>query len=515
MALILEGHLVPMADADPGGHFPGRLYVDDDGLIADVRRAGQPTPAAFAAAPVVDLGDAFVLPGLIDMHSHIAYNALPLWAEPAQQTPYLHHNTWPNRPTYRPKISWPAWVLLNAIPEALLAYAQVRALAGGTTAIQGWPAGNRKPKNDLVRNVDDERRADGDPIRTSTLTLDTGELADRAVHLAGGGGFIYHCAEGRVGTKVVREFEDLAATNCLRQGLIAIHCSAIGGDAFERWRARASLAGDPSPGGIAWSPFSNLWLYGQTTDVPGARAAGVSVCLGTDWGPSGTKNLLGELKVASLWSEKHGWGLTPFDLVEMVTSTPGKLLSRYRDAPVGRLQVGCQADVAVFARRDADPWLSVVRAREADVRLVLIKGKARFGTGQLMADCGAAVTTSVPVGGASRRVELRDPTDTSQVWEWAELRAAFDAVRDDPVGAVTPGPGGLAVVRRAIGPVGDPLLLELDMPGGPGLAAGPPPPGVKVDIPPLPSLSHDATWRASIKQRGFHRILDRLDQFYA
>ena len=57
-----------------------------------------------------------------------------------------------------------------------------------------------------------------------------------------------------------------------------------------------------------WSPFSNLWLYRDTTDVLAARAAGVRVCLGADWSPSGSKNLLGELKVADMWNRTSSAG---------------------------------------------------------------------------------------------------------------------------------------------------------------------------------------------------------------
>src|SRR5215813_9104789 len=130
-----------MADSDPRKHFTGRVYLGDDGLIAGVTAAGDAAPPGFSLAPVVDLGNAFVLPGLIDLHSHLAYNTLPLWTHPTQLTPYLHHDVWPNRSSYQPDISWPAWVVLKAVPEALVAYVQVRALAGGTTSIQGWPTG--------------------------------------------------------------------------------------------------------------------------------------------------------------------------------------------------------------------------------------------------------------------------------------------------------------------------------------------------------------------------------------
>ena len=35
-------------------------------------------------------------------------------------------------------------------------------------------------------------------------------------------------------------------------------------------------------GAIVWSPCSNIWLYGGTTDVLGARHHGHLVCLGSD-----------------------------------------------------------------------------------------------------------------------------------------------------------------------------------------------------------------------------------------
>src|SRR5689334_10258228 len=117
MTLVLEGHVVPMADESPTEHFAGRVYIDDAGVIEQVARQGEPAPAGFGSAPVLALGNAYILPGLIDLHSHLAYNMLPLWTEPTQLTPYLHHDIWPNRPTYQPDISWTSWVLVKALPE--------------------------------------------------------------------------------------------------------------------------------------------------------------------------------------------------------------------------------------------------------------------------------------------------------------------------------------------------------------------------------------------------------------
>ena len=53
------------------------------------------------------MGDALVLPGFVDLHSHLGYNFLPLWADPAEAKPYLHHDIWPGRQTSA-KTEWPS-----------------------------------------------------------------------------------------------------------------------------------------------------------------------------------------------------------------------------------------------------------------------------------------------------------------------------------------------------------------------------------------------------------------------
>ena len=515
-----------MASGNEQNTFDGRVYVpdptDEVGTVEAVKRRGQAAPAGYANAPVVDLRNAFIYPGLIDLHSHLGYNTLPLWTQPSESKPFLHHDIWPGRSSYKPKVSWPAWVLAKAAPEALLNYVQVRALAGGTTAIQGWPSANRRPANDLVRNIDDQKFSNQDQIRTSTLTLDLDGLRDRAAKLREGMGFIYHCSEGQTGSRVAREFDDVATAGCLRQRLIAIHCCAIGEDEFAKWKDRAVLANDPAPGTVVWSPFSNLWLYGETTDVLAARRNDITVCLGTDWGPSGTKNLLGELKVARLISDKFGWGLTDFELAEMVSATPGDALGRCWDITVGRLEADALADIAVVASRASDPWKNLVEAREEDVVLVTVNGQPVYGTHDLMTRCGARKTTSVGVGPVRRRTVLINPADKDnanpRLWTWRKTLDELHAVRDDPITAVDTASmayAGLGAVPETIGPSDNPLIIELDMPGGLGVIAGPPPAGHVTDIPRMPSLRHDRNWRASVKGRGFHKsLLDELDTFY-
>lgn len=529
MALALKGTIVRLTKSRPKEVIDGTLYVTDEGRIAAVKKKNQAAPSGFAGVKVLDLSGAFIYPGLIDLHSHIGYNSLPLWVQPGEKKPFKHHDIWPNRKSYRPKISWPGWVLAKAAPEALMTYVQVRALAGGTTGIQGWPTTNRTPANQLLRNVDDQRFVDehsgSDNMRTSALTLDRDALRSKARDLSNELGFIYHCAEGRTESLVVREFEDLARTNCLRRRLIAIHCNAIGESEFKQWKERAALADDDGPGAIVWSPFSNLWLYGQTTNVIAARKQGISVCLGTDWGPSGTKNLLGELKVARIWSDAQGWDLDDFDLVEMVTANPGDALSRVWGKQVGRLVHGALADLTVITRKSEDPWENLVRAKEQQVQAVFIGGQPRYGTKKLMDAGGIKRTTSVSFGRVRRRVALFDPKDEDKpederaVWTWSKVLKRMDAVRKDPVGTVNAADQASAsgsVVRSARGPDDNKLIMNLDMPGGPAMAAGKPPSGVKVEIPKTPSLHHDRRWLHDVVTlKGFHDgLLDRLRDFF-
>ena len=92
----------------------------------------------------------------MDLHNHLAYNTLPLWAEPTQATPFLHHNSWTRAATYSASTTWPAYALITACPQELLAYVEAKAIVGGTTSIQGSPPKNRPRDGWLVRNIEDE-----------------------------------------------------------------------------------------------------------------------------------------------------------------------------------------------------------------------------------------------------------------------------------------------------------------------------------------------------------------------
>lgn len=524
-ALEIQGRVVPLQTAAPDAHFIGRVRFGSQSIGSDgeeapetvvdgvrARRAEPPT-----GVHQIDVGDSYVYPGLTDLHSHLGFAALPIWDEPTRtKGPWLHRDLWPGAPSYKEHVSWPAYAYMKGAPEALLAYAQVRALAGGTTTIQGWPPAKGSPVNRFVRSVDDD--IDRDLIRTSVINLKPSELDDRRRHLDEDKTLVYHLSEGQRDSKVAREFNQAATAGCLRFRLIAIHCCAVGPDEFRQWRLHARLAGEDAPGGIVWSPLSNFWLYGETTDVTSAMAEGITVCLGSDWGPSGTKNLLGEMKVALRWIQRAGLnGVTPFDVAKMVTANPGDLLERAWGIGPGRFEPGRMADAVVIAKRHEDPWKNLVLAREQDIELVVMNGRPVYGDRNLMRRAGERLTTAVRFGGTSKHVPLRRPDDPDRRWTWTNVMRDLADVQADPVQAIERGLNAEAA-HFDDGPDAPPppLILESDMPGGPGSVAGPPPPGTVFDAPPIPSIVHDRRWHRSLRNRGWHdSLLDDVGELFA
>jgi cytosine/adenosine deaminase-related metal-dependent hydrolase len=474
--LVLHGRVATMARGADRLPTRGRVWIEDGRVVAVTHgRAGTP---GFTGAPVLDVGDDLVLPGLIDMHNHLAYNALPLWTEPGRTDPWLHNKHWPDADTYTESITEPAWVYAKASPEALLAYVQVRAMAGGATAAQGWPTANRGYRTVL--------RTD-ELIYTSVVTK-TGEALTEAVRrMTAGAGFLYHCAEGRRGSRVLRDYTDLHGEHGLLPTLIAVHCCAVDAADWARWDVAHA-------GGVVWSPLSNLLLYGETTLIDDARAQQVIVCLGSDWGPSGTKNLLGEMKAARIAADRFGYALTDAQIVEMVTCNPGTLLQRcWNDTPVGRLVPGALADVVVLRDRGGDPWEQVVAAREQDVSLVVVGGVPRYGDADRMAQVGTEPDFALTVAGLPRRAALPRPDRPGAAWSWRAITDALRAVQRDPQQAIA-GAQARAAVGSRFAPDAE-LELFLDMPDSRRTGrAGPPKDPSTVRIPPLPALEHDAAY---------------------
>lgn len=509
--LVLSGRIVTFDD-DRRVLADGALYLHD-GVVEAVVERRAPAPAGFDRAPRLATGGT-VYPGLIDLHNHLAYNFLPLWSAPRRE-PYTSRHQWPGAATYGRDISNPSQAMGIAAAAATLRYAEVRAAVGGVTAIQGSPPLTRAFPGWMVRNVEKETFADrGDEqlVFQAVIKADVDKLRRYAARLAEGRSFVYHLAEGTA-PALRQEYDDLRQAGCVHRQLIGIHCTALGDDELDDWA--------PTPGSVVWSPFSNLWLYGATTDVLGARRRGLTVCLGSDWGPSGSRNLLGELKVAALWNDEGlGGALSDRELCELATTNPGETLARCWGHDVGRLRPGALADVVVTTTRAEDPYRDLLRAGERHVRLVIVGGRPVYGNRSLLRAAGATGVEEIRVAGVRRGIvmglpaELRpeNPALAAEVdLSWRDGLAAMAAVVDDPAGAVR--------AARGRAPRGEvPLEFVPDMPG-PDNAEARALTEAELDelvMEPVEPLAHDAAWFARVDRghphsavlRGLRRYFD-------
>jgi cytosine/adenosine deaminase-related metal-dependent hydrolase len=504
--MVLRGAVVTMDD-ERRVLDDGVVYVGDDGRIDAVRPGGTRAPAGYTGAPRVRTrGVAY--PGLVDLHNHLGYNTLPLWRPP--QWVYRDHNDWPDGDEYSLEVSWPGNVVMRAAPEAVLKYAQVKALVGGVTMLQGLPKHSRVVQGWLVRVADDETfGAGGDPVRVSIGLPSTDRLIQLGLWLAQPdtpAAFLPHTAEGPVGSSVHREYVQIAQAGCLQPGLVCIHATAL---------TAADFAGLGAAGGaMVWSPTSNLLLYARTADVVAARAAGVTVCLGSDWSPSGTKNVLAELKVAALVNETWPAAsrMSDAELCELVTTNPARALAPALRTPFGVLAEGAAADLAVFSDREPDRYRNLVTATERDVRLVVVDGRPQYGTAALMRSSRAVDAEPITVAGLRRRVVVRRPGTQDGEMTWAQVVADLERVRADPQAAWDDATTALAGWGGSLDDEGAPLLLSGDMPLGDLAvlgAATEPPPGVAV--PPLDTLVHDRAFFAAIAEHHAAQPIPPLD----
>jgi hypothetical protein len=160
---------------------------------------------------------------------------------------------------------------------------------------------------------------------------------------------------------------------------------------------------------MVWSPLSNLLLYGATAKVQAARDAGVKIGLGADWAPSGSKNLLGELKVAHLASEAAGGVFADRELVAMATRTAAEILKWER--ALGSLEPGKRSDLLVVEGVDGDPYGHLIGAAERELALVMVGGVPRYGKRALVKRLGGLEPFEpLRVGGRQRVLNLRQET---------------------------------------------------------------------------------------------------------
>ncbi len=348
---------------------------------------------------VVDCPGLVISPGFINLHDHLSYAGTPPLPHPGEL--YEHRNDWRLGENGHEALAFSG----GASTAEVLAH-ELRMLMSGTTSIVG--AGGRRG---WLRNLEVPGQTQGalpGQIIAETFPLDDaggrvesascnfGAKPDTSGLALGAQAYIAHVGEG-TNQQASDELRcALGNFNLLGPNSAVVHAMALSrADARELARRGAS---------VVWSPRSNLDLYGSTAPVALLASLGVHLALGTDWLASGSMSLLRELRCAKNYDQDVlGGYFDAFQRWRMVTENPAWALGLA--GRLAALRPGLAGDVAVFSRRAADPYQSVVEAQPADVRLVLRQGTPLYGDAELVeAFRDGEACDPIAICGAEQRV---------------------------------------------------------------------------------------------------------------
>ena len=396
----LEGRIVTMNDQRDVLD-KGVLYINK-GVIQAVLPADAPAPAGFEQAPIIRTGDT-IYPGLIELHNHLSYNILPMWLLPRL---FSNRGQWGGHAEYKKFVSGPMKVLgeTPGYAPAIVRYSEVKCLVSGVTTSQGVKlysnSGIQTFYRGIVRNVE----------KTDDVALPHagGRIADVHVNeaeqflmtlegLNDQRSYFLHLAEG-IDDTARKRFTDLHLPDgrwAITPALIGIHACSLNRSDFDIVHAHG--------GSVVWSPFSNFLLYGDTMDIQAAKESQILMGLGSDWSPSGSKNLLGELKTARIVSDAHHGIFSDEELLAMATINAARML-KWEQA-LGSLEAGKRADLLAVNGRQGDPYAHLIEARETAVTLVVINGDFRYGQPRLL-ELFTDEAEKIKVGTSNRQLNL-------------------------------------------------------------------------------------------------------------
>lgn len=356
---------------------------------------------------VISCPEGVVSPGLINTHDHITFTQnLPYTENPAIR--YEHRHQWRRGQDGKPEISSSGGASADQIK-----WGELRFLMGGATSIVG--SGGQKG---FLRNLDQAANEEGlnqpavnfdtFPLDDSSGTRRTGDCnygqnATTAADIAGDDSYEPHTSEGIDATarneflcQSSMTFDTMTpgVSNNLVVGKTAmIH--AIGLTAADYAAMAAASTG------LIWSPRSNITLYGDTARVTTAARLGVSISLGTDWMPTGSMNMLRELRCADdMNTDYYGKFFSDRDLWQMVTANAAQATKT--DDVIGTLAVGKIADISIF-KANGKTFRAVIEAEPADVVMVMRAGKVLYGDETAVTALSVGCDT-VDVCGTSKKV---------------------------------------------------------------------------------------------------------------
>jgi cytosine/adenosine deaminase-related metal-dependent hydrolase len=392
----LKGRIVTMDD-NATVFEEGYVYIFKDKII-NVLPSNADAPDGFNKNEAIDTGGT-IYPGMIELHNHMAFNTLPQWIVPKK---FNNRAQWARLEVYKQYIRLPVLILgaIEKYAASMTKFAECKCLFSGVTTSQGITLANRgnilKYFKGLVRNVENTGSSALKKANTRIPDVSSRDWVGFKKSLTKSKCLLLHLSEGNIDT-ARKHFNALQNTEtgewAISDALTGIHANGLSADDL---RLMAQMGAS-----VVWSPLSNLMLYGTTLDIKAAKQHGLRLGLGSDWSPSGSKNLLCELKIAKLYSDKEGGVYTDIELARMVTSNPAKMLKWYDK--LGSLEADKFADLIIVQGNVDDPYSQLINANEQSITGVLIEGVPRCGSEGFMSGFMGEFET-ISIGNGVNRV---------------------------------------------------------------------------------------------------------------
>ena len=403
---ILKGKIVT-----PDQILDGEVVIEGETITCVAVDCDDP-----AGATVFTITNAYIFPGFIDAHNHVAYNFLPKWTPPKL---YQRRAQWQATQSYKVFKKPYDELKEKGLTCEIIKYGEIKALISGVTTIQGTSPGSSCIRV-LIRNAENQNKLGlkSSHIRTYILDISSFEgTIDWNVTKS----FVVHLAEGLdTDDRSRNEF------NILKQkGLFTGQTAIIHGTAFREaeFKEMAQVGAK-----LIWSPQSNLVLYGKTTNIRLALQQGVLVSLGVDWNPSGSDNIFDELRVAAQVNDSQfDNAIADSDWIKMITVNPSKALAL--DSEIGKLAQGLKADITVLQSKNSDPHQSLLNTHLQDVQMVWVGGNLLYGNKTVLEKVKPTQCEALTVHGSEKRICVKDTKENvpKATQTLAEIKAILQA----------------------------------------------------------------------------------------